>query len=61
MNELRVSYKVLTYTYVYLYYRAIHNTAPSHLYSLINVSKPVRITRSSTKKAMVVPKIALNR
>ena len=35
--------------------------APSYLNCLINVSKPVRTTRSSTKILLVVPKIALNR
>ena len=33
----------------------------SYLNCLINVSKSVRTTRSSTKKLLVVPKLALNR
>ena len=54
--ELRVNYKVLMYTY-----KAMHNMAPSYLTCLVNKSKPVRTTRSSTKILLVVPKITLNR
>ena len=54
--ELTVNYKVCMYTY-----KAIRNMVPSYPNCLINVCKPVRTTRSSTKMLLVVPKIALNR
>ena len=41
-------------------FKAIHNIAPSYLNCLINVSKPVWITRSSAKILLVVLKIDLN-
>ena len=51
--KLRVNYKVRMYAY-----KVIHTMAPSYLNCSINVSKPVRTTRSSTQFLLVVPNIA---